>query len=255
MQTGKSIGSKILKLLPSAITMLALCCGLSAIKFAILGEYVRAAHCIILSCLLDKVDGNVARKLNASSEFGAQMDSLADFFDFGIAPGFIVYLWKMHEYEDITQISWVTVLVLAICMAIRLARFNVSLVEDDPDSPLNKYFFRGIPAPMAAALVLLPMVLSFEYPDMNISTCAVITNTLLVSFMAGSTVPTPCFKKIKLKPAYEKISSMCIWIFIIGLIFNTWRAAIILCFLYIISIVISWFFYYDFYKTLNKKVK
>jgi CDP-diacylglycerol--serine O-phosphatidyltransferase len=137
-------------------------------------------------------------------------------------------------------------------MAIRLARFNVSLTKDDPNNPLNKYFFKGIPAPMAAALVLFPMIISFQYPGVNIGPCLVIANTILVALLAGSTVPTPCFKKIKLGPLYEKASLFSNGAFLLGLVLKTWLTAILICVLYLVSIIASWFFYCKFRLDLNK---
>lgn len=249
MEKEDNCSFEIVKLIPNMITMSALCLGLLAVRLAIIGDFAAATYCIIISCVFDGVDGNVARKLNASSEFGAQMDSLADFFNFGIAPGFVVYFWKMQYYDAVKRIAWIPVLMLAICMAIRLARFNVDLVGDaDHENPLNKYFFKGIPAPMAAALVMLPLLLSLEYPSIDFKPVNVIINTILVALMTGSTVPTPCFKKIKFKNGYKQMILILIAAFIAGLILKTWSTAILICVLYIISIVLSWGFYFKFKK-------
>ncbi len=245
----------ITKLIPNIITMSALCLGLFAVRMAIMGNFEAAAGYIIISCLLDGVDGNVARKLNASSEFGAQMDSLADFFNFGVAPGFTVYFWKMEEFDKIKGIAWFPVLMLAVCMAIRLARFNVALNNEDHENPLNKYFFKGIPAPMAAALVLFPMVVSFEFQELTLFSCPlfVIINTTVVAFMAGSTIPTPCFKKIKFKSTHKQIVLIIIAILLIGLLIKTWLTGMLICGFYIISTFVSWIFYYKFYR--EQKIK
>lgn len=249
MEKEDNYSFEIVKLIPNMITMSALCLGLLAVRLAIIGDFASAAYCIIISCVFDGVDGNVARKLNASSEFGAQMDSLADFFNFGIAPGFVMYFWKMQYYDTVERIAWIPVLMLAICMAIRLARFNVDLLGDsDHENPINKYFFKGIPAPMAAALVMLPLLLSLEYPAINFKPIDVIINTILVALMTGSIVPTPCFKKIKFKNGYKQMILVLIAIFIAGLIIKTWYTAILICLLYIISIILGWVFYFKFKK-------
>jgi CDP-diacylglycerol--serine O-phosphatidyltransferase len=232
-----------LKFLPDVITLGALNSGLAAIRLALDGDFRAAAAYVIISCLLDKADGGVARKLRASSDFGAQLDSLADFFDFGIVPGFVIYLWKMHAYITIKYLNWLPVPMLAICMAIRLARFNIALTTEDHENPLNKYFFKGIPAPMAAALVMLPLVLSFVHPSLEMNAGALVINTILISLLAVSTVPTPCFKKIEFGPQMARIVSMCTLVFLGGLLLYTWVAAVLICFLYILSIGISWFFY------------
>ncbi|MDR2078009.1 MAG: CDP-alcohol phosphatidyltransferase family protein [Rickettsiales bacterium] len=239
---------EILRIIPNLVTIFALSMGLLAMRLAIFDNFRGAALCVIVSCLFDKFDGNIARKLNVSSSFGAQMDSLADFFDFGIVPGFIVYLWVLKDGGFTVTMAWLAVLLLATCMAIRLARFNVSLIENDSEGPRNKYFFKGIPAPMAASLVLLPLVLSFEYQSLNINSKFVVANTVLVAILAGSTVPTPCFKKIKFGPVMNCISTLAMWIFLAGLVLRTWLTAIFVCFLYIITIFASWVFYYRFSK-------
>lgn len=245
---------EITKLIPNIITMSALCLGLFAVRLAIIGNFQAAAACIIVACLFDGVDGNVARKLKVSSDFGAQIDSLADFFNFGIAPGFLVYFWKMEEFDIIKRIAWFPVLILAVCMAIRLARFNVALANEDHENPLNKYFFKGIPAPMAASLVLFPMVISFEFPNLTLfsNPLFVMINTTIIALMAASTIPTPCFKKIKFKSTYKQIILIIMAILLFGLLIKTWLVSTFICVVYMLSIIISWFFYYRFLKKQQK---
>ncbi|MDR3078704.1 MAG: CDP-alcohol phosphatidyltransferase family protein [Rickettsiales bacterium] len=245
----------IREMIPTMVTLLALFAGLWALRMALAGDYEAAIYCVVLSCLLDKVDGAIARKLKASSEFGAQMDSLADFFDFGVVPGFIVYLWVSQDYYRFPEVAcaWFSVLLLATCMALRLARFNVSIARDDPENPLNRYFFKGVPAPMAASLVLFPLILSFSYPGLEISPSLLIANTILVAIAAGSTIPTPCFKKVEFKPLHEKISLLLKALLLIGLLTETWCSATIICIFYLASIVGSWFFYCRFRSSLGSR--
>jgi CDP-diacylglycerol--serine O-phosphatidyltransferase len=129
-----------------------------------------------------------------------------------------------------------------------LARFNVDLVTENCDSPLNKYFFKGVPAPMAAALVLFPIVIHFEFPQLTFfsSPLFIIVNTTIVAFMAGSTIPTPCLKKMKFKSAYKQLALMFVAIMLIGLLVKTWLTAIFICCFYITTILIGWFYYYKF---------
>lgn len=238
---------EIVKLIPTMITMSSLCLGLLAVRLAIIGDFESATYCIVAACVFDGLDGNIARKLNASSEFGAQMDSLADFFNFGIAPGFTVYFWKMQYYDSLKKVSWIPVLMLALCMAIRLARFNVDLEdESDMDNPLKKYFFKGVPAPMAAALVMLPLLISLEYPSYDPNPISVILNTIIIALLAGGTIPTPCFKKIKFKAVYRQMLLVLIGCFVVGLILKTYFTCIVICVLYLVIIVISWIFYIRF---------
>lgn len=250
MEKEENTSFELAKLIPNIITLSSLCIGLFAVRMAIIGDFVSALYCIIVSCLCDGLDGNVARRLNASSEFGAQLDSLSDFFSFGIAPGFVVYFWKMQYSDMYRPIAWIPVLLLAVCMAIRLARFNVGLVTEDKENPLNKYFFKGVPAPMAAALVMLPMAMSFEF-GLNIAPIFVIINTSIVALMAGSTIPTPCFKKIKFKTTQRQLILVVIALFLIGLLVKTFFTSVLICYLYVISIVLSWFYYVKFKREQN----
>ena len=138
---------------PNVVTLLALCAGLTAIRFAIEGKFETAVLAILVAAVLDGVDGRIARALKGSSRFGAELDSLADFMDFGVAPGLVLYLWSLH---NLGNIGWVAVLFFAIAGALRLARFNVMI--DDPDKPAwAGRFFTGMPAPAGAIVVLLPL--------------------------------------------------------------------------------------------------
>ncbi len=144
-------------LLPNLITLLALCAGLTAIRVAVEHNIQLALAAIVLAALLDGVDGRVARLLKGTSRFGAELDSLADFVNFGVAPALILYFWGLH---DLKSAGWIVAMVFAICAGLRLARFNVML--DDPDKPAwAANFFTGIPAPAGAITVLLPIYLDF----------------------------------------------------------------------------------------------
>ena len=241
------------KLIPNMMTMGALCLGLYATRLAIIGDFKNACLCVLYACLLDTFDGRVARKLNVSSEFGAQMDSLADFYNFGVAPGFIMYFWKMQQYTTIKGMAWFPVLILAICMAIRLARFNVSLNTNNPNNPLHKYFFQGIPAPMAAMLVFLPLFLSFECQELanSFSPLFIMVNTVIIAILAGSTIPTPCVKKMQLKSCYKQLVLIILAMVIVFLFFKPWLTLSIFLVVYVLSIFVSWIFYAKFKKELT----
>ena len=144
-------------LLPNMITLLALCSGVTAIRFAFEGRYELAVASVMLAVVLDAVDGRLARLLKGTSRFGAELDSLADFVNFGVAPAILLYVWSLNSLHTL---GWVIALVLAICCALRLARFNVAL--DDPNKPAwANRFFTGAPAPAGAGLALLPFYLGF----------------------------------------------------------------------------------------------
>jgi CDP-diacylglycerol--serine O-phosphatidyltransferase len=142
-------------LLPNLITLLALCAGLTAIRVAVEGNIQLALAAIVFAALLDGIDGRLARMLKGTSRFGAELDSLADFVNFGVAPALILYFWGLHELKSA---GWIAAMVFAICAGLRLARFNVMM--DDPNQPAwAGNFFTGIPAPAGAITVLLPIYL------------------------------------------------------------------------------------------------
>jgi CDP-diacylglycerol--serine O-phosphatidyltransferase len=144
-------------LLPNLITLLALCAGLTAIRLSMEAKLEWALAAIVFAGVLDGIDGRVARMLKGTSRFGAELDSLADFVNFGVAPALILYFWGLHELKSA---GWIAALVYAICAALRLARFNVMI--DDPNKPAwSGNFFTGIPAPAGALTVLLPIYLYF----------------------------------------------------------------------------------------------
>jgi CDP-diacylglycerol--serine O-phosphatidyltransferase len=144
-------------LLPNLITLLALCAGLTSIRLAVENKLDLALAAIVFAALLDGIDGRIARMLKGTSRFGAELDSLADFVNFGVAPALILYFWGLHELKSA---GWIAALVFAICAGLRLARFNVMI--DDPNKPAwAGNFFTGIPAPAGAITVLLPIYLNF----------------------------------------------------------------------------------------------
>jgi CDP-diacylglycerol--serine O-phosphatidyltransferase len=242
----------ILKLVPNMITLIALCLGLSSIRFAIDGHFTNAIMFIVVACFLDGIDGRVARMLNASSDFGAQMDSLADFYNFGIAPGLVIYFWKMKDFP-IKGVAWVATLLLAICMAIRLARFNVGLTKNQ-SSPLVKYFFEGIPAPAVAGMILLPAIMSIEFGEGFYSTpMYVVTNVFVLALLAVSTIPTPAITKIPIKQSYRNMVLVILAIFVIGMLTKPWLALSIMGVWYVFVILIGILAYYRIERKLKQK--
>jgi CDP-diacylglycerol--serine O-phosphatidyltransferase len=144
-------------LAPNVITLLALCAGLTAIRMAFEDRYVLALAGIVFAAVLDGIDGRLARLLKGTSRFGAELDSLSDFVNFGVAPALILYFWGLH---DLKSAGWIAAMVFAICAGLRLARFNVMV--EDPDRPAwTSNFFAGVPAPAGAITVLLPIYAVF----------------------------------------------------------------------------------------------
>jgi CDP-diacylglycerol--serine O-phosphatidyltransferase len=173
-------------LVPNLITLLALCAGLTAIRVAVDGKLELALAAIVFAALLDGIDGRVARMLKGTSRFGAELDSLADFVNFGVAPALILYFWGLNE---LGHAGWIAALVLAICAGLRLARFNVMI--EDPDRPAwAGNFFVGVPAPAGAITVLLPIYLFFlGVPKTMILVWFTFVYTLAIAFLMVSRLP------------------------------------------------------------------
>lgn len=181
------------RFLPSALTLLGLCCGATAIKFALSAEWKAAVTAIVLAAIFDVLDGGVARLFGADSEFGAQLDSLADLVSFGIAPAMLVYMWTLHRDGGA---GWAMALIFCVCCAIRLARFMIESAKHDQDTPPEP-FFVGVPTPAAACLILLPMVVSFQFRDPVFSSAVLSMAMIAVtSLLMISRVPTPSLKRL-----------------------------------------------------------
>lgn len=177
-------------LVPNIITLLALCAGLTAIRLTIEGRIELALGAIVFAAVLDGVDGRVARMLKGQSRFGAELDSLADFVNFGVTPGLILYFWKLNELGNV---GWIAAMIFAISGGLRLARFNATM--DDPNKPaFAENFFTGVPAPAGAICVLLPIYLSFVgFPVLPATVVALYA--LVIAFLMVSRLPVFSGKK------------------------------------------------------------
>ncbi len=231
----------LFKLLPNLVTLASICVGLSAIRYAIHGNFYMATSFVLLSGFMDGLDGRLARFFNSSSDFGAQLDSLADFVNFGVVPGFVIYMW-VNTFQDIKGLDWALVLFFAICSAIRLARFNVDLTKEIKNPILEKYFFKGIPAPCGAAMAMLPMVLFYEFGyGFYANPLFVLTYAATLAVLMASRVPTISIKKIPIRNDYAYLTLIILGSIIIGLITNTWMTLSIVGTVYVISIPITIF--------------
>jgi CDP-diacylglycerol---serine O-phosphatidyltransferase len=176
-------------LVPNFFTLLALCAGLTSIRMGIEGRYELALGAIVFAALLDGIDGRVARLLKASSRFGAELDSLADFVNFGVAPAFLVFNWGLGSLKSL---GWICVMIFALASALRLARFNVAIDEERPK--WQSAYFIGMPTPAAAIVVLLPVFiehLGFDgIRSSRLMLDFVLVYTLLIAFLMVSTIPT-----------------------------------------------------------------
>ena len=179
-------------ILPSVLTLIGVCLGISSIKFAMDGNFSVAILFIVTAAILDGLDGRVARMIKGTSEFGKELDSLTDFVSFGIAPVFIVYFWELNQFG---RVGWLIVLLFSVCCVLRLARFNLTKFESNEEWKMN--FFQGIPSPAGGCLILFPIMyelssFSFLFQIKNLSPFLVI----LASILLISKVPTFSFKKI-----------------------------------------------------------
>lgn len=173
-------------LLPNLVTLLALCAGLTSIRMAIDARYELAIGAILLAAVLDALDGRLARMLKSTSRFGAELDSLADFVNFGVAPAVILYVWA---FAAMPSLGWLAALIFALCAALRLARFNTELDEAQPRWRAN--YFIGVPAPAGAIVVLLPFYAAgVGAPEGTVLTALAFLHTCLMAVLMASWQPT-----------------------------------------------------------------
>jgi CDP-diacylglycerol---serine O-phosphatidyltransferase len=226
----------IRNLIPNMITIVALCAGMSGIRYGLDDRFELAVALVMAAAVLDGLDGNSARILGSTSRIGAQLDSLADFLSFGVAPATLVYLWTLH---DVRGVGWAIAMLFTTCCALRLARFNSEL--ELPDRPRWTYFFfTGIPAPAAAGLALAPMMLSFVvgdgWPRSWLLNAAIL---LFVAVMMVSRVPTFSLKRVKVQPDMVLPTLLLAFVIIAGLVVETWLTLSVLAALYLGSIPFS----------------
>jgi CDP-diacylglycerol---serine O-phosphatidyltransferase len=237
------------KLIPNIITLLGLIIGVSSVRFALDSKWEIAVYCILIAGILDGIDGRVARLLGATSPFGAELDSLCDFANFGFCPAIIIYLWSFQQYE-FKLCSWFAIILFVVCMAIRLARFNTSLYENK-ESKIAKYFSIGVPAPSGALLALMPIILDFDIAlllgiNIRSHTFLIDIYIAIVAFLLASRLPTFLFKNIQIKPQYISLCMIIAAIIIIAVIIYPWYALPLLATLYISSM--------PFCFMINKKI-
>ncbi|NHM17093.1 CDP-diacylglycerol--serine O-phosphatidyltransferase [Tritonibacter mobilis] len=227
----------IVQLIPNMLTIAAICAGLSAIRFGIEGNYVLAVQLILAACVLDGLDGRLARLLNSDSKMGAELDSLADFVNFGVAPALVIYFWAL---QDLRGIAWITVLIYAICCVVRLARFNVTAKSDTPeDKDTTGAYFTGIPSPAGALLAMLPMFLSFAFADAPLLPDVVIClHLILVGWAMIARFPVWSFKTAKISRNNVKFFLVGFAVLGSAVLIYAWITLVVLCVAYLI--VVFW---------------
>ena len=220
------------RMLPNILTMLGLCAGLTAMRFALEGRFGMAATAIVLAGAIDGLDGRLARLLKVTSRFGAEFDSLSDFLCFGVAPAFIMYQWSLQRFG---AYGFVPCLIFAVCMALRLARFNAALDTDPADVPNHAYaynFFTGVPAPAGAGVVLFPLFLGLEAKALGWTQLQAITQYPLLPalFLTGtalllvSTLPVWSFKNFKIPAQYVLPTLLGVGLYAAMLVADPWAA-------------------------------
>jgi CDP-diacylglycerol---serine O-phosphatidyltransferase len=229
-------GGHMNRLIPNAITVGALCAGLSGVRFAIDARWEMAVAAIVVAAILDGLDGRMARLLNGTSKFGAELDSLADFVSFGAAPALIVYLWVLNGWGGV---GWVIALGFAVCCALRLARFNTALADPNPPRWAG-HFFTGVPAPAGAGLALLPMMLHFEVGPGWVDKPLVGALTLaVVAFLMVSRLPTFSGKKVHIPRGWMVPTLVMVGLFFAILASAPWATLLGLGVAYVGAIPVS----------------
>ena len=229
-------------LVPNVITLLAICAGLTAIRLSTEGRMELAVAAIVFAAVLDGLDGRVARMIKGQSKFGAELDSLADFVNFGVAPGLILYFWQLHELNNG---GWIAAMVFAISGGLRLARFNATM--DDPNKPaFAANYFTGVPAPAGAITVLLPIYLAFlgvPRPPAMLTAFY----TLLIAFLMVSRLPVFSGKTVRMRVPPEMVLPVFVSVifFIALLIGYPWYILSAGTVLYLLSLPAGWKSYRD----------
>ena len=223
------------KMAPNIVTLMALCAGITTIRFAIMEKWTYAIYCTFFACIFDGLDGRVARKLKASSKFGAELDSLSDFVSFGVAPAILMYQWSLHT---LPHWGWILTLVFSAAMSMRLARFN-TMLEDTAVPEYWSHYFVGVPAPMAAAIGVMPLLMWFDNKELefilrNPYFCGFIM--FLVAFLMVSRIPTLSLKKTKINSDWFVPLMILFAMFVSCLITKPWLTLGVFTLCYILTI-------------------
>ena len=232
-------------LLPNILTLGGVCLGISSIKFSIDGNYNLAVTLILFAAILDALDGRIARLIKGTSEFGKELDSLTDFVSFGIAPVFVLYFWELSNYG---KLGWAITLIYSVCCVLRLARFNLTKVDENQE--WKKNFFEGIPSPAGGLLILMPLI--YDLTDLNIGfNIKILTPylTIAIAILLVSKIPTLALKKISISPKTTVFLLLGIGIIIIALLFYTLKTLLVFGIIYLLSIPVS----IIIYKNQNRK--
>lgn len=233
-------GLTLRAMVPNAITAAALCAGLTGIRFAITGDFEKAVLAVVLAGVLDGIDGRIARLLKAQSRFGAELDSLADNVSFGVAPALILFLWSL---DDLPRLGWFAALAFAVACALRLARFNARIdMADEPRKAAG--FYTGVPAPVGAGLVFLPLYLWIVTFDEQFRNPVLVGAWLVaMAFLMISSLPTLTWGKLRLRKNFRLEALLLFGLVGAALLTETWWTLIGICVVYLALLPVGWVSY------------
>jgi len=225
-------------ILPNVVTLLAFMAGLTSIKFALAGKWELAVAAILAAGVFDGLDGTVARLLKSTSRFGAELDSLSDVVAFGVAPAVILYLFAL---QGLDRLGWGVALVYAIAMALRLARFNARL-DDETEPRKATGFLTGVPAPMGAGLLLMPMMAEFAFEGEFLQGYAffIAAYAIFIALLMVSTLPTLSLKALRVPREWFIPALLIIAMLIAGLFAKIWMVVIGIGVAYLVSLPVTY---------------
>lgn len=230
-------------MIPNILTTFALCAGFTALRFALEGRFEHAVGALVIAALFDAFDGRIARMLNQTSNFGAQLDTLSDFLCFGIVPATMLYMWTLN---DIGLAGWALALVYCVCCALRLARFTAEIDGSERSAEARKYFI-GIPSPVAAGLVLIPLVVSFHGKEgigaFSDEPYLVGVFVVIVSGLMISQLPTFSLKQIRISHRYRVPTMLGVAIFAAAAVSEPWTTLTVLLVAYLLTLPLGWYSY------------
>lgn len=234
------------RILPNMITLLAMCAGLTSIRYGLNAQWDKAVLALVLAIILDAVDGRVARMLRSTSKFGEELDSLADAINFGVVPAMLVYLWAMQHAG---RIGWALCLLHAVCCVLRLARFNTMLGQPELP-PWAHSYFTGVPAPAGAGIAILPLILALQTGEHELFANPFLVGPFLIvsASLMVSRVPTYSLKNFRVKPQYVLFIMLFVGVLAAFLVTDPWLTFSCIGFIYLGSIPVS-------YVTFNRMQK
>ena len=226
---------KTRSILPNMFTLVGVCIGLTSIKFAFDGSFGFAVLAILVAGIIDGLDGRIARLIKGTSEVGKELDSLTDVISFGVAPAFIMYFWSLN---NLGRVGWLVCLIYVICVALRLARFNIT---SNTNAKWKENFFEGVPSPAGGILVLFPLIYSFsEFQLFSIENKYLVPGFfILTSILLISKLPTYSFKKIIVPRSMSIFLIFGVVIYFVLLLLYTFNTIVISGLIYLLMIPIS----------------